>query len=183
MSDWLDFNGDGKVDIGEEFVGYQIYKDMNSDSGVFSGGRAGDNLTDGVVNFLVYVIVLVPFFLLIAFIAWLSKQDNIGASVFMLIIVLALVAWVVKVNVKESKRKAKSNELRDRAWSIVKDDVYSDEEIREHAKIWLVLHREKEFAYRKDPNAFRNEIEMDLRRNKQSGVWCKLMKEEGVPFM
>ena len=125
MSNWLDFNGDGKVDAGEQYIGYQIYKDMNSDSGVFSGGRAGGNLSDSVVSFLAYAIVLVPFFLFIAFFAWLSEQDGIASSVIMLILVLALLAWVIRVNVKESRRKAKENELKDRAWGIVKDDVYS----------------------------------------------------------
>lgn len=84
---------------------------------------------------------------------------------------------------KERRRKAKANELEDMAWDMVKDDVYTDEEIQDHAKNWLAMHPGKEFAYKKNPEAFRDEIEMDLRRVRQTGVWYKLMKKEGVPFM
>ena len=33
MSSFMDFNEDGKVDSGEEFIGYQIYKDMTKEGG------------------------------------------------------------------------------------------------------------------------------------------------------
>ncbi len=55
MSDWLDFNGDGKVDAGEDFIGYQIYKDVTGPSPTFGSGRSRGKL-DGCTVFLIVVI-------------------------------------------------------------------------------------------------------------------------------
>lgn len=52
MNDWLDLNGDGHLDTGEQFVGYQVYKDVTSGSSF--GPQHGR--IDGWTIFLIVVI-------------------------------------------------------------------------------------------------------------------------------
>ena len=33
MNNLFDFNGDGKTDLGEQYVGYKIFEDVTKDSG------------------------------------------------------------------------------------------------------------------------------------------------------
>ena len=50
--DMFDFNGDGHLDTGEQFVGYQVYKDVTSGSSF--GPQHGR--IDGWTIFLIVVI-------------------------------------------------------------------------------------------------------------------------------
>ena len=64
MNGMFDFNDDGKTDAGEEFIGYQIFKDVtNSSSG---GGYRGK--LDG---FTVIMIVLIGYAVLNTICGWL----------------------------------------------------------------------------------------------------------------
>lgn len=49
----FDFNGDGHMDSGEQFVGYQIFKDVTSGS---SSGRSRHGKLDGWSIFLIVII-------------------------------------------------------------------------------------------------------------------------------
>ena len=113
---------------------------------------------------------------------WLGDLNIWAGFAWGIACIAAVLIWVVRVNVKENKRKARAEELKSQAWEIVKDLEFTDEEIRKHAEIWLIFHPEKKFDYKWHPEAFREEITEDYRRVKQSSEWYKLMEKEGVPF-
>ena len=50
----FDFNGDGRTDMGEHFIGCQIFKDVTGPS---SGGGKPRGRTDGFTVFIVIVFV------------------------------------------------------------------------------------------------------------------------------
>lgn len=58
----FDFDGNGHTDSGEQFIGYQIFKDVTgSDSGSSSSGGSRRGGLDG---FTVFIIILFVFWLL-----------------------------------------------------------------------------------------------------------------------
>ena len=113
---------------------------------------------------------------------WLNGLHPFAGGAWLLAGWGVIIGWVIKVNIKESKRKKKADELEQRAWEIVKDEVYTDEQIAKHADIWLIFHPEKKLDYSCHPEAFRDEIIEDYRRVRHSHEWFKLMESEGVPF-
>ncbi len=54
--DVLDSNHDGKVDLGEEYIGYQIYEDMNDHPRFVTNHAGKHRKPDGVEIFAVIVI-------------------------------------------------------------------------------------------------------------------------------
>ena len=52
----FDVNGDGKVDAGEEFINYQIYKDVTGPSPTFGGGGSRRGKLDGCTILLIVII-------------------------------------------------------------------------------------------------------------------------------
>ena len=169
MSNWLDFNGDGKVDAGEQYVGYRIFEDVNSDSGLFSGRSAGSSLFEKVSDFLAYAIFLAPVFLVLLVFKWLSDLDALAGSICMLVVVLALLGWFVRFSVKQHREDRIRAEYEERAREIVDREVFTDEEIRNHARIWAVVHdQEWNWKYKRNIEACRDLIEQDYRKNR---VW------------
>ena len=58
----FDFDGNGHTDSGEQFIGYQIFKDVTgSDSG---SGSSGGSRRGGLDGFTVFIIVLFALWLL-----------------------------------------------------------------------------------------------------------------------
>ena len=110
----FDFNGDGKVDAGEEYMAFRICEDMNDPNGVFSGRSGGADWADKLASFLVYALVLAPVISGILFFKWLTEVSPVGGSVVLLIVALAALGWLVVVNVKESRRKKKEAELKEK---------------------------------------------------------------------
>lgn len=59
MNDMFDFNGDGKIDTGEQFVGYQLFQDMtdgNQGEQQFHAARSGK--LDG---FEIFILILLAY--------------------------------------------------------------------------------------------------------------------------
>ena len=67
MSNWLDFNGDGKVDAGEGYMGYQVYKDVTDFKPSSSGTRRSGRL-DG---FDIFLIIVFAYWILNTVCGWL----------------------------------------------------------------------------------------------------------------
>ena len=61
MSSMFDFNEDGKTDIGEQFIGYQVYRDVTGDDSQgnnYSSPRPGwARKMDGFTIFCIVLIV------------------------------------------------------------------------------------------------------------------------------
>ena len=57
----FDFDGNGHTDSGEQFIGYQIFKDV---TGPGSSGSSGGSRRGGLDGFTVFIIVLFVFWLL-----------------------------------------------------------------------------------------------------------------------
>ena len=59
----FDFDGNGHMDSGEHFIGYQIFKDVTG-SGSSGSGSSGGSRRGGLDGFTVFIIVLFVFWLL-----------------------------------------------------------------------------------------------------------------------
>lgn len=183
MSSWLDFNGDGKVDTGEQYIGYQIFKDVTSDgssagNGVHSG--SGD-MADRIAMALLLIIILVSFAAVIAFLMWLSEISNIAVSIILLLLCFAAFGWLIKVNIDQSREKRRDEEYACRAREIVDSEPVTEEEIKEHAKIWAVLNeREWKYVYNKDLNACRDLVIADYKESKVRSLVYKRKAEEAA---
>ena len=61
MGSMFDFNGDGKTDSGEQFIGYEIYRDITGSKGL-SGKQPSARRTQAntkIDGFTVFIIILI----------------------------------------------------------------------------------------------------------------------------
>ena len=58
----FDFDGNGRTDSGEQFIGYQIFKDVTGPDS--SGSGSSGSRRGGLDGFTVFIIVLFVFWLL-----------------------------------------------------------------------------------------------------------------------
>lgn len=175
----FDFNGDGKVDVGEEYTAYKIFEDVNSDSGLFSGRSRGGDLSEKLAHFLAYMIVLAPVFIVLFVFKWLTDIDYTVGAVFMLLVFLALLGWVIKINVEKSREDRIKAGYEERAREIVAKEVFTDEEIRKHASIWAIMHdSEWKWKYHQNIEACWDLIEDDYRRRRIREVAEELRKDD-----
>lgn len=65
MSSMFDFNDDGHVDAGEQYIGYQIFKDVTDSS---SDGKCSRGRLDG---FTIFMIILIGYAVLNTICGWL----------------------------------------------------------------------------------------------------------------
>ena len=183
MSSWLDFNGDGKVDMGEQYIGYQIFKDVTSD-GPFAGGGvqiSRSDMVDFLCSALVLIIVLVPFCVVIAFLMWLSEISNFAVSIILLLLCFAVFGWLIKVNIDQSREKRRDEEYACRAREIVNSEPVTEEEIKEHAKIWAVFNeREWKYVHNKNLNDCRDLVIEDYKEFKVRSLVYKMKAENAA---
>lgn len=176
--DLFDFNGDGKVDLGEEFMVYQIYQDVTgsgSSGGGYLQGSSNDRITNAIVMVLLIAIVLLPFIIL----GILVETNETLAFWYTLILAAVFYGWVIKVNVEKSREKKREQEYEARAAEIVDQETFSEEEIAEHAKLWAAMNsHDWKFVYKKDLNACRERVVADYRKHRIWRVMDQLKAED-----